>query len=96
LKNTLLPLAEEGMWRAITPYTDPYLYLKKTSDDGQKAIYVCVNKRSAEETVIDEWMVPEEIRQCTEVMSLLNDQPVRESAPLAFTLDPADVVLFLP
>ena len=96
LKSTLQPLAEEGSWHVINPFSDPYLFLKKTSDDGRRAAYVCVNKRSAEETVVEEWMVPEEIRHCTQVMSLLNDEPVREAVPFAFTLDPADVVLFLP
>ncbi|MBN1307239.1 MAG: hypothetical protein JXA18_04940 [Chitinispirillaceae bacterium] len=96
LKGTLPPLGEEGSWRVITSYGEPYLFLKKTSDDGRKSVYVCVNRRMTEESVVDEWMVPEEIKSCSHVLSLISDEPVREPVPLAFTLDPADVVLFLP
>ncbi|MBN1575442.1 MAG: hypothetical protein JW913_02755 [Chitinispirillaceae bacterium] len=96
LKGELPLLSEEGSWCTITPYTHPYLFLKKTSDDGRMSVYAGVNKSAADETVIEEWMVPEEIKKCSQVMSFLNDEPVWEPVPLAFTLDPADVVLFLP
>lgn len=95
LKNTMPVLKEEGTWRTVTSYGDSYLFLEKKTDKGKRKLLVCVNRKMEEETVIEEWMVPEEVKRCSKAMSLLNDHPENEPVPLAFTLDPADVVIFM-
>ena len=93
---TIPVLGEEGAWRTLNPYNEQYLFLEKTSDTEQPPVVVCVNKQLQVETVVEEWMIPDQVRQCTRALSLLADQPAEEPVPVAFTLDPADVVLFLP
>jgi starch synthase (maltosyl-transferring) len=94
LKLSIPVLSEEGSWSAMTPYNRDYLFLMKRSDAGNSSLYVCVNKRNNSETVVEEWMIPDAIKKCSCAMSLLSDVPQEESVPIAFTLDPADVVLF--
>jgi starch synthase (maltosyl-transferring) len=95
LKRTVPVLSEEGTWSAITPYNREYLFLVKRSDCNNAPVYVCVNKKHDVETIVEEWMVPDEIKQRSFAMSLLNDLPQKEPVPIAFTLDPADVILFM-
>jgi starch synthase (maltosyl-transferring) len=95
LKCELPALASEGTWRTLCPFTQPFLFLEKTSDDGSECIYVCVNKSMVEECVVEEWMIPDPVKKCTTAISLLSDAPQWEPMPTAFTLDPADVVIFL-
>jgi len=88
-------LGVEGVWRPLTSWNEPYLFLEKKDERAGTALYVCVNKQWTQETVIEEWMVPGEVRACSQALSLLNDVLTSESVPHSFTLDPADVVLFL-
>ncbi|MBN1757638.1 MAG: hypothetical protein JW863_04935 [Chitinispirillaceae bacterium] len=96
LKTTIPVLGEEGSWRPLNPFTEQFLFLEKTSAAKNDPVMVCVNKQTAAETVVEEWMVPNAVRQCSKAVSLLADPPAEEAVPVAFTLDPADVVLFLP
>lgn len=87
-------LSEEGSWRTLNQYSRDFLFLEKRSSCGEERVFVCVNKKHSAETVVEEWMIPEEIKSCRWAFSLLSDEPVKEDVPIAFTLDPADVVLF--
>ena len=89
-------LSEEGSWRTLNNYGSPYLFLEKTSAEGASPLYVCVNREQTNETVVEEGMIPEEVKKCKSVLSLLAESPEKEALPPAFTLDPADVILFIP
>jgi starch synthase (maltosyl-transferring) len=95
LKTSVPVLAEEGIWKTLNGYADQFLFLEKKSAGVNPPVIACVNKSSVAETVVEEWMVPEQVRTCTKALSLLAEQPAEEEVPVAFTLDPADVVLFL-
>ena len=96
LYPTIPVLSEEGTWRALNPYSQQYLFLEKSSSQGHQSVYICVNKSTVAETEVEEWAVPEPVREnCSLVISLLSVELRAEPIPLAFTLDPADVVLFL-
>lgn len=96
LKLNIPVLSEEGTWRPLNPYSQQYLFLEKSSSQGHRPVYVCVNKSPVAETEVEEWALPELIRaNCSHAISLLTDELRAEPIPLAFTLDPADVVLFL-
>lgn len=95
LKLKIPVLGEEGTWRPLCDYGLSYLFLEKSSDKGNKPVFVCVNKNLTGETTVEEWMVPPEIRQCSKVISMLESDIHEDVMPEAFSLDPADVVLFL-
>lgn len=94
LKLQIPVLAEEGTWRALSPYNLKYLFLEKASDKGNDTVYICINKRLDAEVVIEEWMVPKAMKNLKYVYSLLAEEITPEPIPEAFTLDVADVVLF--
>ena len=87
-------LGEEGSWQPLSDYHLPYLFLKKSSTSGKPPIFVCVNKRRDGEVMVEEWMIPLEVKSCKSVYSLLGDEFVPEQLPYAFELEPADVILF--
>lgn len=89
-------LSAEGKWRTLTSFGQSFLFLEKSMETEDRRVYVCVNREQTKETAIEEWMIPEEIKKCSKTMSLLLDTPDYEPVPEAFTLDPADVVLFVP
>ncbi|MFP4162359.1 MAG: alpha-amylase family glycosyl hydrolase [Chitinispirillaceae bacterium] len=95
LKTSIPVLGEEGSWRTLCDYRHPFLFLEKMSDSGNPSVYVCVNKNMKDDTPVEGWMVPSEIHNCTKAIQLIQDEPVEESFPEAFMLDPADVILFL-
>ncbi len=87
-------LGEEGRWRTLCDFGLPWLFLEKASDEGNKPVYLCVNKNPTEAVTIDTPMIPSEVRRCTKMHTLL-DLPIgEEPVPEAFRLDPAEVVLF--
>ncbi len=94
LKKKIAVLGEEGEWSALCEYHLPFLFLQKNSDSGNPPVYVCINKRLTAETDVEEWMIPEKIKSCTKATGLLSEKISEEPLPSAFTLDPADVVLF--
>jgi starch synthase (maltosyl-transferring) len=94
LKCTVPVLGEEGSWYPLCDYNLPYLFLKKASTTGKPPIFVCVNKRSDKITMVEEWMIPPEVKSSKKVYSLLADAIESQSMPHAFELDPADVVIF--
>ena len=94
LKLEIPVLGEEGSWQPLSEYMLPYLFLKKSSTDGKPSIFVCVNKQHDRAVMIEEWMIPSEIKRCTMVYSLLSEAIVPEPLPFAFELEPADIVLF--
>lgn len=95
LKKEYPVLSEEGRWQALTAYNLPHIFLVKHSDYKNESVYVCVNKRDTAETVVEEWMVPDVVKTMKYAVSLLNEPLGKDEVPLAFTLDPADVVIFL-
>ena len=95
LKLTIPVLGEEGEWCALSEYNLPFIFLQKCSESGNQPVYVCINKRPTQETTVEEWMIPSDIKQCKKALSLLSFPITEESVPQAFSLDPADVVLFL-
>lgn len=94
LKKRIAVLGEEGEWSALCEYHLPFLFLQKNSDYGNPPVYVCINKRLTAETDVEEWMIPEKVKNCTKAIGLLSEKISEEPLPSAFTLDPADVVLF--
>lgn len=94
LKKNIAVLGEEGEWCALCEYHLPFLFLQKNSDSGNPPVYVCINKRLTAETDVEQWMIPEKVKSCTKAMGLLSEKIGEEPLPSAFTLDPADVVLF--
>ena len=93
-KLTVPVLSEEGCWRPLTDYGCPCLFLEKASDLGNKPVYLCVNKNATAPVTIDTPMIPNEVRRCTKMHTLM-ELPIREDAvPKAFLLDPAEIVLF--
>ncbi|HEX2957895.1 MAG TPA: alpha-amylase family glycosyl hydrolase [Chitinispirillaceae bacterium] len=95
LKCNIPVLCEEGTWQPLCDYKLPYLFLKKSSTKGNPPVFVCVNKRLDAGTMVDEWMIPPEVKTAKEVYSLLADTIESMELPHAFELDPADVVLFV-
>lgn len=95
LKLSVPVLAEEGSWRPLCDWGHSFLFLEKTSDLGGRPAYVCINKNSSASTAIDSDMVPQEVRRCTKSLQLLSNPIVEDEIPMAFLLDPAEIVLFL-
>ena len=94
LKLSIPVLAEEGSWRVLCDYGHSYLFLEKSSERGNKPIYVCINKNNTGSTAIDTDMVPQEVRHCTKSLQLLSQPMIEDEIPSAFLLDPAEIVLF--
>ncbi len=93
-KRAVPVLSEEGRWRPLNDYGCPCLFLEKGSDFGNKPVYLCVNKNATAAVTIDTSMIPNEVRRCTKMHTLM-ELPIREDAvPDAFLLDPAEIVLF--
>ncbi|NLG15761.1 MAG: alpha-amylase, partial [Fibrobacter sp.] len=44
LKMKIPVLGEEGTWRTLSDYSQPFLFLRKDSDTGNKPVWVCINK----------------------------------------------------
>ncbi len=95
LKIAVPVLGEEGNWKTLSDYRFPFLFLVKTSDYGNPAAYVCVNKNTKGETRVENWMVPQEIRECRKVLQLITENIDESEIPEAFILDSADVLLFV-
>lgn len=95
LKMKIPVLGEEGAWRTLCDYNQPFLFLRKDSDSGNKPVCVCVNKNLTGETTIEEWMIPPDIKNCSKAITLTASKPAEEPVPKAFMLEPADVVLFM-
>lgn len=95
LKKSIPVLSEEGEWCALCEYHLPFLFLAKCSTAGNQHVYVCINKRLTAETDVEEWMIPEDIKSCSKAIGLLSDTIREEHVPDAFSLDPADVVIFI-
>jgi len=94
-KIKIAVLGEEGNWRPLCEYGLPYLFLEKSSNKGNRPIFVCINKNQTGDTVVEEWMIPSEIKQCSKAFSMLESDIHEEEMPEAFSLDPADLVLFM-
>lgn len=94
LKCTIPVSGEEGSWHPLCDFNLPYLFLKKSSTTGNPPIFVCINKRTDKTTMVEEWMIPPEVKTSTTVHSLLGDTIEAQEMPHAFELDPADIVLF--
>jgi starch synthase (maltosyl-transferring) len=95
LKCSIPVLGEEGTWQPLCDYHLPYLFLKKASTQGNSPVFVCVNKKFDKSTMVEEWMIPPEVKTSKEAYSLLADTIESMELPHAFELDPADVVLFV-
>jgi starch synthase (maltosyl-transferring) len=77
-------LSEEGSWRALSDFGDPFLFLEKSSDRGEKSVYLCVNKNPVNATVVDSDRVPPEVRRCSKTVQLMgraDDRRNREFRP---------------
>jgi starch synthase (maltosyl-transferring) len=95
LKMKIPVLSEEGSWRPLCDYNQPFLFLEKSSDRGNKPVYVCVNRNMAGCTTVDSDQVPHEVRQCTKSFQLLSQPIAEDDVPPAFILDSAEIVLFM-
>jgi starch synthase (maltosyl-transferring) len=96
LKLEIPVLSEEGQWGALSEYHLPFIFLQKSSGSGNAPVYVCINKRLDAETEVKEWMIPRDVKLCKKAIGLLSSTIQGEDMPQAFTLDPSDVVLFVP
>lgn len=88
-------LSEEGQWCVLGQYNMPFIFLGKCSDSGNPPVYVCVNKNFTGETIVEDWMVPQEVKNCSKAVSLLSSSLTEEDVPNAFSLDPADIIVFM-
>lgn len=95
LKQKIAVLGEEGNWRPLGDYGLSYLFLEKRSDRGNKPVYVCINKNLTGETIVEDWMIPSEVKQCSKAYSMLESDISGVEVPEGFSLDPADFVLFV-
>lgn len=95
LKTTVPVLSEEGQWTVLCEYHLPFLFLKKSSESGNPPVYICINKKLTKETDVEDWMIPDEVKSCTKALGLMSDTIAQEPMPQAFTLDSADIALFL-
>lgn len=94
-KTTVPVLSEEGQWTVLCEYHLPFLFLKKSSESGNPPVYICINKKLTKETDVEDWMIPDEVKSCTKALGLMSDTIAQEPMPQAFTLDSADIALFL-
>jgi starch synthase (maltosyl-transferring) len=89
-------LSEEGSWRALNDFGDPFLFLEKASDRGEKSVYLCVNKNPVNAAVVDSSRVPPEVRRCSKTVQLMAEPMIEETGtPAAFMLDGAEITLFM-
>jgi len=95
LKMKIPVLGEEGTWRTLSDYSQQFLFLRKDSDTGNKPVWVCINKNLTGVTMVEDWMIPQEIKNLSKAMTLTAEKISEEPVPKAFELDPADVVLFI-
>ena len=95
LKCAVPVLMEEGTWRPLCDYSRPFIFLEKSSDRGNKPVYVCLNKNSLGDTLVDSDMIPQEVRRCSKTLQLSGETVVEDEVPAAFLLDPAEIVLFM-
>jgi starch synthase (maltosyl-transferring) len=95
LKMQIPVLQEEGIWHPLCAFNLPYLFLQKASNRGAEPIIVCVNKQLTNDTVVEEWMLPQEVKGCKKVIQMLKSPNTFEEIPPAFILDPADILIFL-
>lgn len=95
-KLSIPVLSEEGRWRALCNFEQPFLFLEKASDRGDRSIFLCVNRNNAGSTVVDSDQVPQEVRRCTTTVQLMAEPMVQENEiPAAFLLEAAEIVLFM-
>ncbi len=94
LKSEIPVLGQEGHWRPLSNYSMPFLFLRKDSDGSDKPIFICVNKQLQNDTVVEDWAMPEEVKRCNKVYQLQKSQPTAEAVLHGFILDPADILLF--
>ena len=95
LKTSIPVLCSEGIWRSLSDYNLPYIFLEKSSDDGKQKVYFCINKNQSYETIVKDWMIPDEVRKCNKAIQLIASPEKEESVPPAFSLDPADMLFFM-
>lgn len=95
LKLRIPVLCEEGNWRTLSSYNMPFIFLEKSSDCGNQSVYLCINKRPSEETVVETWMIPPDIKRCSKTIQLMSESMQESSVPQAFSLDPSDIILFM-
>jgi hypothetical protein len=95
LKRKIPVLGEEGSWRTLCDYYKPFLFLEKASDGGAPSVYVCVNKDLNNATMIDQWVIPNEVQRSSKVISLTNDGLKTVQSSNAYSLSPAEILLFM-
>jgi starch synthase (maltosyl-transferring) len=95
LKLSIPVFGEEGSWKPLGDFGLPFLFLEKSSDRGNRPIYVCVNKNATGSTTVDTDQIPYQIRQCAKSLQIQGAPFVEDSIPEAFMLDPAEIVLFM-
>jgi len=95
LKTDIPVLCEEGVWSAMNDYSLPFLFLKKSSRFGNRPVYVCINKQFTNDTSVESWMIPHDVRRCRKAIQLQKSPLETEDAMDGFILDPADIVLFI-
>jgi starch synthase (maltosyl-transferring) len=93
VKEEYKVLSQEGHWQVISDYDSPYLFLKKFSDDWKDVIYVCINKQTEYDYTIRNYMIPEEVKRCKNMIQLIDMN--RSSMQHEFRMQPADVVIFM-
>jgi len=95
LKQRIPVLGDEGQWQALCDYSLPFLFLKKASRKGQKPVVIAINKQLTNDTVVENWMIPHDVKRCSKVIQLVRSPGVEEAIPDGFILDPADILLFV-
>ncbi len=93
LKMSMSVLAEEGHWHPLNDYQMPFLFLKKSSSSGNKPVFIAINKQLTNDTIIEDWMIPHDVKRCTKVRQLVRTPDIEETLPQGFIMDPADILL---
>ncbi|MCX7725890.1 MAG: alpha-amylase family glycosyl hydrolase [Chitinispirillaceae bacterium] len=93
IKVELSPLYEEGKWKTLNSYNEPFLFLEKSSQNDESRVVVCVNKNITNSIVINEKDIPSEVKEYPYILSYLEENLFTRGFTLPLILKPADVIL---
>lgn len=95
LKLSTPVFCEEGSWTALTEYDKDFVFLKKESVSGNKAVIVCVNKLVDASQVVPAAGFPEELTNRFKMIRPLSSPKETFALPGELSLEPGEIVVFL-
>jgi starch synthase (maltosyl-transferring) len=91
-----VPLLMEGHWEALTDLANDMLMLKRSSDDGDQSLLVCINKdRQARHSLGDMPNMNELVDKYPILIRPMSDVRLRESVSGDASLDSGEIVLLM-